>query len=159
MGMNKKGYVGDVLMWGILLVSMILVVTLLYNLISAAADSVPTDQPIVKSSLSQDTIGWAKAWDFAIVAGIGFMFLASLTSAWLVGTDNTFFWITLILLIMFLLALVVLNNIAYAFFANEAFLVVREEMPGTNFIINNLFEICIGGAGLLLLVFFSKGRQ
>lgn len=156
---NKRGYVGDVLMWGILLVSLIFIVMLLYNVLGSAADSVPAELNVAKSSLQTDTAGWAVAWDFAVVAGLGFMLLASLTSAWLIGTDSSFFWITLIVLIGMLLLLIVLNNVAVAFFDAEAFMVVREEMPGTSFIIDNLFWLCIGGAGLLMIVLFAKNRQ
>lgn len=157
--MNKKGYVGDVLMWGILLVSLILIVMLMYNLLASAGDSVPAEFAVTKASIQTDTVGWAVAWDFAVVAGLGFMLLASLTSAWLIGTDSSFFWITLIVLIGMLLLVVVLNNAAVAFFNAEAFMAVREEMPGTSFIINNLFWLCVGGSGLLLLVLFAKNRQ
>jgi hypothetical protein len=161
MGMiNKKGYVGDVLMWGILLVSMIFVVMLLWNLLSEASTSVDTNTaPVVAASLAQGTDGWAAGWDFAIVAGLGFMFLVSLTSAWVIGTDSKMFWISLIILIMFVLLLAVLNNTANAFFNDAAFMVVRSEMPGTSFIIDNLFWLCIGGAGLLLLVLFAKNKS
>lgn len=157
--MNKKGYVGDVLMWGIMLVSMILVVMLSWNILDSASETVSSEQSVAKSSLQTDTTGWAKAWDFAIVAGFGFMLLVSLTSAWMIGTDGMFFWITLIILICFVLVLVVLNNVAVAFFNDAAFMAVREQMPGTSFIIDNLFMLCIGGAGLLLLVLFAKNRQ
>jgi hypothetical protein len=156
---NKKGYVGDVLMWGILLVTLIFVVLLLYNLLSAASTSVnATESPVIAAALTNDTAGWAAGWDFAIVAGLGFMFLVSLTSAWMIGTDGMFFWVTLIILILFVLLLVVLNNAATLFFDDIAFLAVREEMPGTSFIIENMFFLALGGAGLLLLVLFAKNR-
>jgi len=157
---GKRGYVGDVLMWGILLVSMIFVVMLLWNLLSEASSSVDTNTaPVVAASLSTGTDGWAAGWDFAIVAGLGFMFLVSLTSAWAIGTDSKLFWISLIILIMFVLLLAVLNNVANAFFNDSAFMLVREEMTGTSFIIDNLFWLCIGGAGLLLLVLFAKNKS
>lgn len=157
--MNNRGYVGDVLMWGIMLVTMIIVVMLGWMLLNSASENVSDEQSVAKASLQTDTVGWAAAWDFAIVAGLGFMLLVSLTSAWMIGTDGMFFWITLILLIGFLLLLIVLNNLAVAFFSDAAFMAVREEMPGTSFIIDNLFMLCIGGAGLLLLVLFAKNRQ
>ena len=158
MNTNKKGFIGDILMWGILLVSLILTVMVLYNLLDSSGDSVSTDFPVLKSSLQTDTVGWAAAWDFAVVAGLGFMLLASLTSAWLIGTDSAFFWITLIVLIGVLLLVVVLNNAAVLFFDAQAFMVVRNEMPGTSFIIDNLFWLCVGGSGLLLIVLFAKNR-
>jgi len=158
--MNKKGYVGDILMWGIMLVTMIVIVMLMWMLLSSASTSVDAEtNPVVAESLALDTIGWAKSWDFAIVAGLGFMLLVSLTSAWMIGTDGMFFWITLIILIGFVLLVAVLNNVATAFFNDQAFMLVREQMPGTSFIINNLFSLVIGGAGLLLLVLFAKNRQ
>lgn len=160
MNTNKKGYVGDVLMWGVLLISMILVVFLMYNLLSGAASSVDSSTaPVISSSLSTNTDGWAAGWDFAIVAGLGFMFLVSLTSAWMIGTDSMFFWVTLIILIMFILLLLVLNNVGAALFDDIAFMTVREEMPGTSFIIDNLFYLGVGGAGLLLLVLFAKNKS
>jgi len=156
---NKKGFVGDLLTWGILLVVMIFVVYLLYNLLAGASSSVSAvENPVAQSSLSTSTDGWAAAWDFSIVAGLGFMFLVSLSSAFLVGTDSAFFWVTLILLIMVLMAVVVLNNVATGFFGADEFMVVRSQMPGTNFIIDNLFFLVLSGAGLLLLVLFAKNR-
>jgi hypothetical protein len=159
MGMNNKGYVGDALMWGIMLVVIIIVAFLMWNLLNSASSSLDDSNSVAKNSLSGSTKSWASAWDFAIVAGLGFMLLVSLTTAWMIGTDSSFFWVTLIILILFLLAVVVLHNTANAFFSNEAFMLVREEMPGTNFIINNLFWVSLGGAGLLLLVLFAKNRS
>jgi hypothetical protein len=139
---------------------MIIVVMLLWNLLSSASTSVDSaTNPVVASSLALDTVGWAKAWDFAIVAGFGFMLLVSLTSAWMIGTDGKFFWITLIILIGFLMLLAVFNNVATAFFNDQSFMLVRAAMPGTSFIIDNLFTLCLGGAGLLLLVLFAKNRS
>jgi len=156
---NKKGFVGDLLTWGVLLVVMIMVVYVLYNLLAGASASIDgVESPVAKQSLSTSTDGWAAGWDFSIVAGLGFMFLVSLTSAFLVGTDSAFFWVTLILLIIVLMAVVVLNNVADGFFGADAFMVVRSQMPGTSFIIDNLFFLVLSGAGLLLLVLFAKNR-
>jgi hypothetical protein len=157
--MNKRGYVGDALMWGILLVTMIVVVMLLYNLLAGMSASIDSTQPVAKQSLTDSTDSWAPAWDFSIVAGLGVMLLVSLTSAWAVGTDSSFFWISLIILILFLLALVVLNNTATLFFNDISFMTVKSQMPGTTFIIDNLFSLCLAGAGLLLLVLFAKNRS
>jgi hypothetical protein len=77
----------------------------------------------------------------------------------MIGTDGMFFWITLIILFGFLMLLAVLNNAASNFFDNQAFMLVRAAMPGTSFLIDNLFSLCIGGAGLLLIVLFAKNRS
>lgn len=156
---SKKGFVGDLLTWGIILVVMIFVIYVLYNLLAGAASSVSSvESPVAQQSLATSTDGWAAGWDFSIVAGLGFMFLISLTSAFVVGTDSAFFWVSLIVLIVMLLFVVVMNNAAEAFFGADAFMVARSEMPGTSFIIENLFFLVLAGAGLLLLVLFAKNR-
>lgn len=156
---NKRGFVGDLLTWGFTLITMIFVVYLLYNLLAGAASSVSSvEAPVAQSSLSTSTDGWAAGWDFSIVAGLGFMFLVSLTSAFLVGTDSAFFWVTLIFLIVVLMFIVVLNNVAAGFFGADEFMVVRSQMPGSSFIIDNLFYMILAGSGLLLLVLFAKNR-
>lgn len=157
--MNTKGFVGDVLLWGVMLVTIIAIAFLLYLLLSGAGNSISaTDQPVMNAGVTTATNSWAKGWDFAIVAGFGAMLLVSLSSAWMVGTNSMFFWITLIILIIMITALAALNNIAYSLFSSDTFMVVRSQMPGTNFIIEHLFALCVGGAGMLLLVLFAKNR-
>lgn len=145
--------------WGFMLIVIIFIVYMFYNLLAGASSSVSsTELPVAQQSLSTSTDGWAAGWDFSIVAGLGFMFLVSLTSAFVVGTDSTFFWVTIIFLIVVLMFIVVMNNAAAGFFGADEFMIVRSQMPGTSFIIDNLYFIILAGGGLMLLVLFAKNR-
>jgi magnesium-transporting ATPase (P-type) len=159
--LNKKAYIGDVLIWGVILLVLVVIAFLFYNLLSSAADSTAgdTQNAQVHTSLTNSTLGWASGWDTAIVAALGFMFLASLVTAWIVGTDSLFFWITLIVTILCLIAMIAVNNIANTFIDDQQFAVVASNMPGTVFIIHNLFMIVLGGTLLLLVVLFAKPKD
>ncbi len=159
--LGKKGFIGDVLTWAVILLVLVVITFLFYNLLSSATDSTDNNAEIVTvhNSLSNSTAGWAAGWDIAIVAALGFMLVASLVTAWLIGTDSIFFWITLIVLIFILIGMVAVHNIANAFIDDQQFAVVASNMPGTVFIVNNLFYISIGGAAILMIVLFAKNRS
>lgn len=157
---SRKGYIGDVLTWSVILCVLVVIVFFIYLFLSEASDNnTDSNTQAFNDSLSGSTAKWARGWDVAIVAGLGFMLLATLTTAWMIGTNPAFFWISLIVLILFLLAIVVFHNLANAFIDDSSFVLVAENMKGTFFILRNLLWITIGGAGLLLIVLFAKNRS
>jgi hypothetical protein len=123
--------------------------------ISAGAEST---EGVVQSSLQTSTLGWARGWDIAIMGGVALGIIASLVSAWFIGTNPVFFWITLLTFFFFLLGVVIIGNLMEAMVSQETFLVLASQMPGTIYIVNNVFTIVLGGGALLLIVLISKFR-
>jgi len=153
---NKKGFVGDILTWVILLGVLVLIVFFGYLFISAGAEST---EGIVKSSLQTSTLGWARGWDIAIMTGFGLALVATLTSAWFIGTNPIFFWISFITFVFFLLGTVVVGNLLQSVVNKDTFLVLASQMPGTIYLVNNVFAVVLGGGILLVIVLFAKFRS
>jgi len=159
--MNKKGFVGDSITWGVGLVILIFLVVVFGKMLQENNDSIQeSDMPEAgKAMFSKTNSKWATGWDNAIALFIGLMFIVTFIVAWRIGTDSAFFWITLIVLISCLGALVGLNNALVNFYNNDTFLLIKAQMPFTSFIVDHFMLIMIGGASMLMIVLFAKMRS
>lgn len=155
--LNRKGFVGDVLTWAVVILVLVVMVFFGYNFLNAASDSTQ-GLPVMQAGFQSSTNNWARGWDIAVIAGLGFLILGTLTSVWLIGTNPAFFWITFILLIFFLLMVTVFHNIANEIIYEEGMMTAAEAMPGITFIATNILYISMAVAGLLIIVLFAKAR-
>lgn len=158
---SKKGFIGDSLTWGLALVVLIFLVLVFGKMMQENNNSIQdSNMPQAgKDMFNKTNSHWSSGWDNAIALFIGLMFIVTFIVAWRVGTDSAFFWITLIILISCLGALVGLNNALVKFYGDDAFLEIKADMPFTSFIVDHFMLVMIGGAVMLMIVLFAKIRS
>lgn len=158
-GMNRKGFVGDVMTWVLIILVLVPLIFFGYNFLDAAAEASGGEgSEVVQQSLQGSTSSWARGWDIAIMAGLGFLIIGTMITSWMIGTNPMWFWITLIILVFFLLAIVALHNLGNALLDDEQMMLVVEQMPGTAFIVRNILYISVAGAAMVMFSLFAKSR-
>lgn len=159
--MNKKGFIGDTLTWALILFGLILVVFFSFNMVR------DMDESFTNSGLSERAIeesnrtmtGWPKWWDNAIALFLGLMYIVTLALAWQIGTNPSFFWISLILFIFIISFVLLMHNMLEGIVGQETFVEAKANMPFTSFFVDNFFSIILAGGILLIIVLFAKVRS
>lgn len=159
--MNKRGFVGDSITWGLGLTILIFLVLVFGKMLAENNTSIQaSDMPEAGKAMFEKTNSkWASGWDNAIALFVGLMFIITFILAWQIGTNPAFFWISLIVLVSCLGLVVGLNNALVSFYDADAFMLIKAEMPFTSFLVDNFMVVMIGGAAILLIVLFAKLRS
>lgn len=142
LGKSKRGNIAfDGLTIFILFIGMILVGVLCSMLLddwSLDWSADPTNSDESKAIVQQSADDFENYWDTSLIILFVGLWFALLVSAYLIETSPIFFFVTVILMILLLIAIVYLGNAGYDVVNDGDFGTEFAEFPKANFILNNI---------------------
>lgn len=158
---SKKGFVGDMLLYPIIIFAVILAIITLYLAFKTANDDIQaTDiDSSFKDPINEFVTRYTGIWDFfALFMVLGFL-LVMIISAFLIRTHPVFVGFTMFLWVIITLISVHLANAYHDVTRSKGYVDIIGSFTIADYLGQKLPHIALLGGALFMIVLYAKGRR